>query len=167
MIYFFADKLGLTVSTSTPKDTKAIKLLKGDVSVPGKDGQQFPSSDEWYSLDVDSSKQLITITGKGSAGVFYGVQTLLASRTSNGRVPKVSIKDAPRYSYRGMHLDVARNFVAKEHVLKLLDTMAMYKLNKFHFHLTDDEGWRLEIPGFPELTEVSVEAFTSRHILTH
>ena len=53
-----------------------------------------------------------------------------------------------------MHLDVARNFVPKDQVLKLIDVMAMYKLNKFHFHLTDDEGWRLEIPGLPELTEV-------------
>lgn len=152
---FVTDKLKLTVSTSTPKDTKAIKLIKGDVSVPSKGGQQFPSSDEWYSLAVDSSKQLITITGKGLAGVFYGVQTLLALRNSKGRVPKVSIKDAPRYSYRGMHLDVSRNFKAKEHVFKLLDVMAMYKLNKFHFHLTDDEGWRLQIPGLPELTEVT------------
>ena len=153
-LFVFEDKLGLKVSTSTPRDTKAIKLLKRDVSVPAKDGQQFPSPDESYSLEVDSSKELIAITGKGPAGVFYGVQTLLALRNSKGRVPKVSIKDAPRYSYRGLHLDVGRNFVAKDHVLKLLDTMAMYKLNKFHFHLTDDEGWRLEIPGFPELTEV-------------
>ena len=86
--------------------------------------------------------------------MFYGVQTLLGLHSSSGEVPKVSVKDAPRYSYRGMHLDVARNFVTKDHVLKLIDTMAMYKLNKFHFHLTDDEGWRLEIPGLPELTEV-------------
>ena len=171
-LFVFEDKLSLKVSTSTPRDTKAIKLLKGDVSVPAKDGQQFPSPDESYSLEVDSSKELIAITGKGPAGVFYGVQTLLALRNSKGRVPKVSIKDAPRYSYRGLHLDVGRNFVAKDHVLKLLDTMAMYKLNKFHFHLTDDEGWRLEIPGFPELTEVKdkcamkllVAAYTFLHL---
>ena len=147
------DKLKLKVS---PKDTKAIKLIKGDVDVPAKGGQRFAGADEWYSLVVDPSKELITITGKGPAGVFYGVQTLLALRNSKGRVPKVSIKDAPRYSYRGMHLDVARNFKAKEYVFKLLDAMAMYKLNKFHFHLTDDEGWRLEIPGLPELTKVKL-----------
>ena len=94
------------------------------------------------------------MTGKSSAGVFYGVQTLLGLQSSMKKVFKVSIKDAPRYAYRGMHLDVARNFVAKEHVLKLLDVMAVYKLNKFHFHLTDDEGWRLEIPELPELTGV-------------
>ena len=55
-----------------------------------------------------------------------------------------------------MHVDVARNFYPKETILKLLDIMSMYKLNQFHFHLTDDEGWRLEIPGLPELTEVGV-----------
>ena len=55
--------------------------------------------------------------------------------------------------FRGMHLDVSRNFVEKDDVTLLLDVMAIYKLNKFHFHLTDDEGWRLEIPGIPELTE--------------
>ena len=59
-----------------------------------------------------------------------------------------------------MHLDVARNFVPKDQVLKLIDVMAMYKLNKFHFHLTDDEGWRLEIPGLPELTEVNENNMT-------
>ena len=96
------------------------------------------------------------VTGNGPAGVFYGVQTLLVLRSVEGKVPEVSIKDAPRYAYRGMHLDVGRNFMAKEHVLKLIDVMAMYKLNKFHFHLTDDEGWRLEIPGLPELTEVCI-----------
>lgn len=148
------EKLKLKVSSSSPKESKAIKLIKGDVDVAAKRGQRFATTDEWYSLVVDPSKELITITGKGPAGVFYGVQTLLALRSSKGRVPEVSIKDAPRYSYRGMHLDVARNFKAKEHVFKLLDVMAMYKLNKFHFHLTDDEGWRLEIPGLPELTEV-------------
>ena len=64
-----------------------------------------------------------------------------------------------RFGYRGMHVDVARNFYPKETILKLLDIMSMYKLNQFHFHLTDDEGWRLEIPGLPELTEVGVYMF--------
>ena len=65
-----------------------------------------------------------------------------------------------------MHLDVARNFVPKDQVLKLIDVMAMYKLNKFHFHLTDDEGWRLEIPGLPELTEVNENNMTWRNDLS-
>jgi hexosaminidase len=65
-----------------------------------------------------------------------------------------TVEDAPRFPYRGMHLDVARNFQGKDAVMKLLDVMAFYKLNKFHFHLTDDEGFRIEIDGLPELTEV-------------
>ncbi|XP_015772465.1 PREDICTED: chitobiase-like [Acropora digitifera] len=147
------EKLKLSSTTSTGGN-KVITLVLGEVAVPTKVGQQFPSMHESYSLDVDPSKDAITIMGRSSAGVFYGLQTLLGLQSSEGRFPKVSIKDSPRYAYRGMHLDVARNFVAKEHVLKLLDVMAMYKLNAFHFHLTDDEGWRLEIPGLPELTEV-------------
>ncbi|XP_074608369.1 beta-hexosaminidase-like isoform X3 [Acropora palmata] len=147
------EKLKLSSTTSTG-GSKVITLVVGEVAVPTKNGQQFPSMHESYSLDVDPSKDAITIMGNSSAGVFYGLQTLLGLQSSEGRFPKVSIKDSPRYAYRGMHLDVARNFVAKEHVLKLLDVMAMYKLNAFHFHLTDDEGWRLEIPGLPELTEV-------------
>nr|KAG5708761.1 hypothetical protein BaRGS_031915 [Batillaria attramentaria] len=66
----------------------------------------------------------------------------------------VSVEDAPRYPYRGMHLDVSRNFHSKASVLRLLEVMSLYKMNAFHFHLTDDEGWRLQIPGLEELTEI-------------
>jgi len=71
-----------------------------------------------------------------------------------GAVAKVTVKDVPRYAYRGMHLDVGRNFKTKEKVKQFLDMLAMYKFNKFHFHLCEDEGWRLEIPGLDELTQV-------------
>lgn len=89
-----------------------------------------------------------------AAGAFYAVQSLIAATDSEGRVPAMQVDDAPRYDYRGVMLDVARNFKDKASVLRLLDQMAAYKLNRFHFHLTDDEGWRLEIPGLAELTEV-------------
>ena len=147
--------MGLTVSISLTRQTKFIQLTTGDVSLPGRSTQRFPSAHESYSLEVDPSEEVVIITGQGPTGVFYGIQTLLGLMDSQNTVPKVSITDAPRYLYRGMHLDVARNFVPKADVLKLLDVMAMYKLNKFHFHLSDDEGWRLEIPGLPELTEVN------------
>ena len=111
-------------------------------------------SKEAYSLKVDSSKHCISIIGNSPTGVFYGIQSLLSLNEPDGLVPHVTINDAPRYEYRGMELDVGRNFMSKGEVLKMIDAMAMYKLNKFHFHLTDDEGWRLEIPGLPELTEV-------------
>ena len=113
------------------------------------------SARESYHLQVYASEQLINITGTGSAGVFYGVQTLLSLMDDQGVVPQVSIKDSPRFTYRGLMVDVARNFRPKEEILKLLDVMAMYKMNKFHFHLSDNEGWRLEIPGIEELTSVS------------
>ena len=119
---------------------------------------------EAYLLDV--KRHRVTITGSDPAGVFYGIQTLRQlvptdasasgadpARRSELALPEVHIADMPGFVYRGMHLDVARHFQSVETVKKLLDLMAHYKLNKFHIHLTDDEGWRLEIPGIPELTE--------------
>ncbi|MBD2810575.1 beta-N-acetylhexosaminidase [Xenorhabdus sp. Vera] len=107
-----------------------------------------------YSLEITTKgAQIIAFD---QSGVFYGLQSLFSLLPANG-TPKIATliaKDAPRFEYRGVFLDVGRNFHSKKAVLRLLDQMANYKLNKFHFHLSDDEGWRLEIPGLPELTEV-------------
>lgn len=115
------------------------------------------ASPEAYELDLDPRRGL-RITGNTAAGVFYGVQTLrslLPARASaEVALPAVRIVDAPRFPYRGLMIDVARNFHSKARVLRVLDLMARYKLNALHFHLTDDEGWRLEIPALPELTAV-------------
>ncbi len=116
---------------------------------------------EAYALSVTKDKG-VSIVGEDNAGVFYGIQSLLklipASAYQNKveklAIKEVEVKDAPRFAYRGMHLDLGRNFHSKEAVLKLLDIMASYKLNKFHYHFCDDEGWRLEIPSLPELTEI-------------
>lgn len=107
-----------------------------------------------YHLKID--RQETMITGFDAAGVFYGAQSLLSlfSAHDNQHVATLEASDAPRFSWRAIHLDVGRHFHSKAAVLRLLDQMAAYKLNKFHFHLSDDEGWRLEIPGLPELTEV-------------
>ncbi|MGS2742978.1 beta-N-acetylhexosaminidase [Halomonas sp. LS-001] len=105
-----------------------------------------------YRLQLDESDA--DILAFDAAGAFYAVQSLIAATDAAGLVPAMEIDDAPRYDYRGFMLDVARNFKDKAAVLRLLDQMAAYKLNRFHFHLTDDEGWRLEIPGLAELTEV-------------
>ncbi|MCA0901867.1 family 20 glycosylhydrolase [Microbulbifer agarilyticus] len=106
-----------------------------------------------YQLKV--SEQGAEVTGADASGAFYGVQSLLALvDLKSGTLPQASVEDAPRFSHRGMFVDVGRNFHSKEVILKLLDQMAAYKLNRFHFHLSDDEGWRLEIPGLPELTEI-------------
>lgn len=107
---------------------------------------------EAYQLSVDAFKG-VHIKGSDKAGVFLGVQSLrsllLKNKTS---IPEMHVTDAPRFAYRGVLLDVARNFQSKESVKHLLDMMALYKFNKLHFHLTDDEGWRVEINGLPELT---------------
>ena len=103
----------------------------------------------------DGDTGLIDVAGQTPAGVFYGVQTLL-SQLSGGarRVVSGELVDAPRFAYRGLMLDVARNFVAKNVVLRTIDAMAAYKMNRLHLHLTDDQGWRLDMPGLPELTSV-------------
>ena len=108
------------------------------------------------NIEIDKNK--ITVVGSDNAGVFYGLQSLLAlfPADANGSVelPRVEIKDSPRFSYRGMHYDNARNFHGKDAMFKLVEQMAKYKLNTLHWHFSDDEGWRLEIPSLPELAEI-------------
>ena len=133
------------------KPRKAITLGLGAVYVQGNKTQ----NEEAYNVLVDPTEQIIRIVGKSRSGVFWGIQSLLSLET-NGEVPWVRVEDAPRYYYRGLSVDVARNFLPKDDVMKILDVMAMYKMNKCHLHLTDDEGWRLEIPGLPELTQVRI-----------
>ncbi|MTW11112.1 family 20 glycosylhydrolase [Pseudoduganella eburnea] len=130
----------------------SLRLAIGQV-----EGQASP---EAYTLEVDAKG--IAITGNSAAGVANGLQSLrdLLPVRPDGRasgpvdLPILSVTDAPRFAYRGFMLDVSRNFQDKESVLRLLDLMARFKLNAFHFHLTDDEGWRLEIAGLPELTGI-------------
>lgn len=110
---------------------------------------------EGYRLTVTPQK--ITIAGKG-AGLFYGIQTLIQLMPSDDaatiKLPCVQIEDYPRFAYRGMMLDVCRHFFSVEFVKKYIDLMAAYKLNNFHWHLTDDQGWRIEIKKYPRLTEI-------------
>jgi hexosaminidase len=119
------------------------------------EGQTSP---EAYELVIDPTGG-IRIVGVSAAGVFYGLQSLrdlLPSPTPRGGItlPAMRIVDAPRFGYRGFMLDVGRNFHPMAEVRRTLDLMARYKLNVFHMHLTDDEGWRVEIAGLPELTTV-------------
>ncbi|WP_160143915.1 family 20 glycosylhydrolase [Chryseolinea soli] len=115
---------------------------------------------EAYRLSI--TPQGITIAAGDGAGAFYGLRSLQSlfpsdirsTNTSNLTLACAEIKDQPRFPMRAFMLDVARNFQSKEQVLRILDVMSLYKLNVFHFHFSDDEGWRLEIPGLPELTEI-------------
>jgi len=107
---------------------------------------------EAYTLNIDSNQ--ITITGK-EKGLFYGVQTLFQLVNNyNLLLPVITIYDEPRYTYRGLHLDVSRHFYPVAFIKQYLDLMAMYKLNNFHWHLTDDQGWRIEIKKYPLLTQI-------------
>lgn len=119
---------------------------------------------EGYRLDARPG--VVTITAAGAAGAFYATQTLrqllpadvyrsapIAAKQT-WRVPAVRIVDRPRFAYRGMHLDVTRHFMPKEFVKKYIDLLALHKMNRFHWHLTDDQGWRLEIKKYPRLTSV-------------
>ena len=142
-----------------PVDIVEGKKNERDIIFLGFSGQNI--SPESYHLEV-SENNGITIKGGDAAGVFYGIQSLLAlippehykGGSEQIHLPGCTISDAPRFPYRGMHLDVSRNFNKKEAVLKLIDVMSFYKLNTLHLHLTDDEGWRLEIPELPELTQI-------------
>jgi hexosaminidase len=119
--------------------------------------------EEGYRLTVTPAA--ITIRAYKPAGAFYAVQTLrqllppeiFRQARVEGvrwRIPSVSIEDSPRFSWRGAHLDVSRHFMPKEFVKKYIDLLALHKLNRFHWHLTDDQGWRLQILKYPRLTEV-------------
>ena len=112
---------------------------------------------EGYVLTVN--KKGITIAGESAAGVFYGIQTLRKSLFTDSIVysqilPAVRITDAPRFSWRGMHLDCSRHFFPVAFVKKFIDLLALHNMNVFHWHLTDDQGWRIEIKKWPRLTTV-------------
>lgn len=107
---------------------------------------------EGYVLTVD--KEHISIEGGSAAGVFYGIQTLRKSLSGDSVLAPVIIKDAPRFSWRGMHLDCSRHFFPVSFVKKFIDLLALHQMNVFHWHLTDDQGWRIEIKKWHQLITV-------------
>jgi hexosaminidase len=144
----------ITISEGDKTGINAITLKTQNINIKDIDR-------EAYILKISGSSG-VSITGSDRSGVFYGIQSLLAlfpaevykTRNTTFRIEEAEVKDAPRFPYRGFHLDVSRNFSKKETVLKLIDLLAFYKINTLHLHLTDDEGWRIEIPSLPELTEI-------------
>ncbi|MCQ2180149.1 MAG: beta-N-acetylhexosaminidase [Bacteroidales bacterium] len=108
---------------------------------------------EAYTLVIKKGKA--TIKGGSDAGIFYGEQTLAQIRSQfGGQAPDIRISDAPEFAYRGMHLDCCRHFFSVDEVKEYIDIMALHKFNTFHWHLTEDQGWRAEIKKYPRLTEV-------------
>ncbi|AHF14231.1 beta-N-acetylhexosaminidase [Niabella soli] len=114
------------------------------------------ASNEGYNLEANNNG--VKINGNSEAGTFYGVQTLIqllpTRKATTLAIPSVSITDAPVVSYRGMMLDVGRHFFPVEYVKKYIDFLALHKINYFHWHLTEDQGWRIEIKKYPRLTSV-------------
>ncbi len=109
-----------------------------------------------YNMDV--TKKHIYIGGDNATGVFYGVQSLIqllpVQKSSQLKIKEVSIQDKPRFAYRGLHLDVGRHFFPVAFIKQYIDYIALHKMNTFHWHLTEDQGWRIEIKKYPKLTEV-------------
>ena len=152
-----AERLKLTAGIS----------LKETESADGKPAICFVVEEgmakEGYKLSVTSN--LITLSASQPNGFFYGVQTIFQllppavygkqmDKKANWSIPAVEIEDAPRFAYRGLMLDVCRHYVPIEYIYKFIDQLAMNKMNTFHWHLTDDQGWRIEIKKYPKLTEV-------------
>lgn len=142
--------INLQIDAHYPPFKNFISLLTTIVNNPEQMDQ------EAYQIRVTNKG--ISINAVGSAGIFYGIQTLSqllpVEKSKTLQVPCLEIADAPRYKWRGMHLDCSRHFFTKDEVESYLDYLAMYKINVFHWHLVDDQGWRIEIKKYPLLTSI-------------
>ncbi|HEY7886073.1 MAG TPA: family 20 glycosylhydrolase [Cellvibrionaceae bacterium] len=148
--------LGEAVVSTTADEGAPEKVVVLQVN---SEDRHLPETAESYTLTIEGDH--IVINGRDNAGVFYGVQSLLslmpAEASAAVSLPRMTITDSPRAGWRGMHYDMGRNFHGKAVTLRLIEQMGRYKLNKLHLHLTEDEGWRLEIPGLPELTDIGAQ----------
>lgn len=134
---------GISIAEKISKGKNTITLkISSDKSIP----------DEGYKLSISNSGA--EITASSPAGIFYATQSFLQLLTSTNETPLVKINDYPRFAYRGLHLDVGRHMYPVEFIKKYIDVMAYHKFNRFHWHLTEDQGWRIEIKKYPRLTSV-------------
>ena len=142
---FAAEHMGLMVKESVKKNSDAdVKLMLGLKSTNPDD----------YAISVN--KKGITIQGASESGVFYGIQTLrksIMNETGEIRLPYAWVCGSPRFAYRGVELDCARHFFPVSFIKKFIDILALHGINRFHWHLTDDQGWRFEVKALPELAE--------------
>ena len=156
---FEAQYLQKSIKQKTGLDLKIVSKalnvskisLVFDYDFPAQSGIKEP-----YQLTI--SNNTIIIKAEYNQGIFYGIQTLLqlvpSEKKNEISLPCLQINDYPKYKWRGMHLDVSRHFFPKEFIKKYIDYLVRYKMNVFHWHLTDDQGWRIEIKKYPKLTEV-------------
>ena len=157
-------------------------LLKVEAAASGKASkhnivfaeEEIPLKESGYILSV--KQKTVVVRAANPDGLFYGLQTLrqllppdvedsTLAENVPWIIPCVEVKDEPRYPYRGLHLDVGRHFFPVPFIKKYLDLMALYKMNYFHWHLTEDQGWRIEIKKYPKLTEVG--AFRKETMVGH
>jgi|GEM_PF-887642 len=151
---YFSDYLGLSFSQEKGNEKYGTVIFRLNTDYDKTVGE------EGYRLEVN--KEGITLTANTHAGLVYALQSLyqltpadVAKNSPKGiQIPQVKIVDYPRFEWRGSHRDVSRHFFDVEHIKRHLDLMALYKMNKFHWHLTDDHGWRLEIDKYPKLMEI-------------
>lgn len=174
--YTFTD-FGVYYDTKDPRLSEIVEIL--NEKIEPATGKQFKSvrqsgaelklviknGSEPESYNFVSDARGVTIEASDPAGIFYGVQTLLQllpaeiksqtlAESAVWQIPHVSISDQPRFGWRGLMLDVSRHWFSKEEVMAYIDQLAEYKMNRFHWHLTDDQGWRVQIDALPRLTEV-------------
>ena len=152
--------IGNSTETMPPVEARSGDVTDGTVYLT-REGASSSLGSEGYELTVTASQ--VTVRAMNSAGLFYGVQTIrhllppVVEYTAAYHLPLslagVHISDQPRFGWRGMMLDVARHFLPLHDVKRFIDLAALYKLNRLHLHLSDDQGWRVEIPGWPNLTE--------------
>ena len=127
--------------------------LGGGVPLAIRVNSSAPVAAEGYVLEVGTSG--IEITARDAAGASHALRSLAQQAAfEKGSLRPLRVEDAPHYGFRGLHIDVARNFHGRDELLKLVEAMAVFKLNKLHLHLADDEGWRIEVPALPELTQI-------------
>jgi len=155
---------GANLTIETVAKSEATIIIELDITIP----------EEGYTLDI-SDKNII-IRASGAGGAFYGIQTLRQlmppslERTNSDHnqkitLPQLTISDAPKFKYRGMHLDVGRHFFPKEFIKEYIANLALFKINYFHWHLTEDQGWRIEIKKYPKLT--SEAAYRNETLIGH
>ena len=145
---YIKEATGLELAVSNTEKENSITLTV----------EELGENSEAYRLIVDNKR--VKIAGDSPAGVFYGIQTLRKSLPVGAKkimLPAATINDYPRFAYRGAHLDVSRHYFAVDSIKRFIDILAMHNLNRFHWHLTDDQGWRIEIKKYPKLTTVAAE----------
>lgn len=142
---FYGFKLVVTANVNSIENTIVLKDAELKNQIKGA-----------YKLNVTGTE--VNITGDDAEGVFYGIQTLIqllpVVPAKSLSIQQVNITDAPRFAYRGMMLDVGRHFFTVDYIKKFIDFLALHKLNNFHWHLTEDQGWRIEIKKYPKLTTI-------------